>query len=245
MSYVYFLPLIVLDIVLGVSAPRSNVPDVGPYYYYYVNNWQCERSEYWPMLWDDTGERGEPGPQCDGHNLLILNEPELSGQSNVSPVDAAALVNKWANWDGPLWCCGNQHSDEGWTWFGEFVHHYESASGAPPPLTGIHLHAYSGGRYDVAELERWRKLADSYGWQIAVTEFGPWPHGRTAEQIAAELPTMIEQVTEALHPSYLFWFAWHVLPGDAWENMSLYDADGKITPVGTAWYGLQAGTERQ
>ena len=242
MLYVYYIPLVLLSIVFGVAAPRSDVPDNGLYYYYYANNWQCEqRSDYWPMLWDDTGLRGEPGPECEGHNLLVLNEPELSGQSNVSPVAGAELVNLWADWDGPLWCCGNQHSDDGWLWFGEFIRRYESSYGTPPPLAGIHLHAYSGGRYATAELERWRTLADENGWQIAVTEFGPWPFGRTSEQIAGELPAMRGQVIDALHPSYLFWFAWHVLPGDDWEHMSLYDGDGRITPVGSAWYGLMQG----
>lgn len=190
------------------------------------------------MIWDDNPDWVFPTDGCAGRPLLFLNEPELLDQANMTPQEGANLLWQWREWDGPLYCCGNQYSDRGYQWFVDMRDAYTGTL----PIDGLHIHTYTVSQLDKVQLRKWRQLADSNGWEIVVTEVGLFPTDNvTVQDIADALPSLLETVSEELRPAAIFWFAYRVHPdtlygGMQWDKAALYNFDTEaITPVGEAW----------
>lgn len=220
----------------GVIASRN--PGVGIPWYNYVCTacGQTDGGEYFPMVWGAAAAR--PGPECAGKPLLFLNEPEFANQANMTPAAAATLLHEYRNWTGRLYGFGAQHTS--WDWFNAAMTAYTNAYHQPLPLTGIHLHVYSFNNLRTSDFTRWRKLADTHGWDIVVSEIGHLPIGTTtAHDIANALPGILDMTIKELKPSYVFWFSLvntgvEYNDGFHWARTALYDTNGE-TVVGKAW----------
>lgn len=230
----------------GYATPHRRTYDVAYY------NWRaivedCANENFWPMV---RGQLIDPGmlAACDNgrRTLLIYNEPEL-GHFTASPKDAVLFVRDWSDrWTGPIACCGNFYGRvggfplSGLEWMRIFIIEYHIAFAVAPPINAIHMHVYAGGGLDLALLAEWRALADAYGWQIIVSESGV-STALTPEEAAAALPSFLATVEDTLRPSTLMWFSDYLQPwvlgdGTPWHILNLTNVDGRLTPVGEAWY---------
>lgn len=237
--YKVFLP----SISSGVIPPKFGVvsgvdPGQGIPWYNYICDKCVGGGEYFSMIWSASSP--EPGPECAGKPLLLLNEPEYPTQANNTPAEGAELLYRWRNWSGPLYGFGTSYTAAGWNWWNACAVLYADTYGLPLPLTGIHLHAYSFNNLRSSDFAQWRKLADSYGLSIIVTEIGHLPFGATtAEDIAATLPGILDMTIAELRPTHIFWFSMkdtgvEYNDGFHWKLTALYDVDGE-TVVGEAW----------
>ncbi len=207
--------------------------------------------EFEPMIWNGASDRiagarrylaGAPKPRV----LMALNEPNLTGQANLAPKDAAArwteivAVARSAGVPlvGPHMAIGAPDNEvvKGWDpiqgkernlsymidFLDAFFHYVK-----PDQVDGIGVHAYG----NIWEL-KWAvdELYKKYGKPIWVTEFAEW--GANGDD--AEIAYMIAAVDFFERSPHVAGYAWFKeRMGQGGGKMSLLEPEsGKLTRLG-------------
>ncbi|PXW23122.1 glycoside hydrolase family protein [Paraburkholderia caballeronis] len=206
--------------------------------------------EFIPMLWNGNFNDAQIVAYLSAHPsikyLLVLNEPNLVDQANMTPSQAAAL---WPRYEaiaaqtgvkivGPAmnWGTLPGYSDP-IVWLDAFYADYEAANGGRAPrIDYLAMHWYDYGL--AQQLDR----LDKYGKQIWVTEFANWHGGSDGSQIdtlAAQQAQMQEMVTTCEMRPDVFRYAWFTGRENPDPHFtSLLGAEGQLTPLGTEYLKL-------
>jgi hypothetical protein len=206
--------------------------------------------DFQPMLWngnfDSTEVTAWLQSQPDIRHLLLLNEPNLTDQANLTPSQAAAL---WPRYEavaaatgvklvGPAitWGTMTGYADPV-VWLDAFYAAYRSANGNRDPqidYVAFHWYDYGVG----AQLDRLTK----YGKPFWVTEFANWhsqADGAQIDTVAKQKAQMTEMVATCESRSDVFRYAWFT---GRWSNdvhhTSLLGANGVLTELGQHYVSL-------
>lgn len=206
--------------------------------------------DFIPMLWNGNFDAAgietwlKANPHV--HYLLLLNEPNLADQANLSPRDAAALwpryesvaANTGVKLVGPAmnWGTVQGYSDPV-VWLDAFYAAYRAANGnRDPRIDYLAFHWYDYGL--ASQLDRLKK----YGKPFWVTEFANCHSQRDGAQIdsvAKQKAQMAEMVSVCESRDDVFRYAWFT---GRWTNdpcfASLLGAPGVVTELGAHYLAL-------
>ena len=205
--------------------------------------------DFIPMLWRDFNAAdieavlaGDPSIKY----LLLMNEPNLTDQANLTPQAAAQL---WPSYEavaaktgvklvGPAITWGTMpgYADPV-VWLDAFYAAYKSAhANRAPQIDYLAFHWYDYGLKD--QLDRLLK----YGKPFWVTEMANWHNGDGAAQIdsvAKQKAQMAEMVKLCEERADVFRYAWFT---GRWNNdthfTSLLGANGQLTELGQSYVSL-------
>lgn len=207
--------------------------------------------DFIPMLWGnfDTAQALaflQAHPEI--RYLLLLNEPNLTDQANLTPEQAALL---WPRYEAIAVQTGVQLVGPAMTWgtlpgfadpvvwLDAFYAAYRGANGNRDPridYLGFHWYDYGLG----AQLDRLRK----YGKPFWVTEFANWHTGDGNAQIDTaekQMAQMTEMVALCESRADVFRYAWFTgrwtRDGDP-HHTSLLAGNGQLTALGAHYLGL-------
>jgi hypothetical protein len=206
--------------------------------------------DYLPMLWDGhftaSTVQAWLAAHPSVHWLLVMNEPNLTGQANLTPQAAAAL---WPQYEalataanvqlvGPQITWGTMPGyEDPVVWLDAFYVAYRVAnSGRDPRIDVLGFHWYDYGL--AGQLDRLVK----YGKPFWVTEFANWHAQNDGAQIdtlakqkaqMTELVAVCEGRTDVLRYA---WFTGRVSPDPHFD--SLLGADGQLTELGRLYLSL-------
>lgn len=212
--------------------------------------------DFLPMLWNgtfnaaDTEAKLRASPQLK--YLLVLNEPNLTDQANLTPAQAADL---WPSYEkiaadtgvslvGPAmnWGTLAGYSDPV-VWLDAFYAAYRSKNGnRDPRIDALAFHWYDYGLS--GQLDRLKK----YGKPFWVTEFANWhsqQDGAQIDTLAKQKAQMADMVATLEARSDVQRYAWFT---GRWAKdahfTSLLGADGQLTELGRYYLSLpfNAGT---
>ena len=205
--------------------------------------------DFIPMLWKDFNTVEVEAALAADSNikyLLVLNEPNLTDQANVTPQAAAML---WPRYEaiaakadvklvGPAITWGTMpgYADPV-TWLDEFLASYAAANaGRAPRIDCLAFHWYDYGLKE--QLDRLVR----YGKPFWVTEMANWHIGDGAAQVdsgAKQMAQMTEMVRLCEERSDVLRYAWFT---GRWSNdphfTSLLGADGQLTELGRHYQRL-------
>jgi hypothetical protein len=208
------------------------------------------RMDYYPMLWNGNFNAASIVAFLKAHPtihyLLVLNEPNLGGQANMTPQQAAAL---WPRYEavaakakvkivGPqiTWGTMPGYADPV-VWLDAFYAAYKKAHGGrAPKIDYLGFHWYDYGLD--GQLDRLAKYKKPF-W---VTEFANWHSQQDGAQIttlAAQEKQMREMVAICEKRADVFryaWFSGRVSPDP--HHSSLLGAAGKLTGLGQLYLAL-------
>ncbi|SMB79891.1 glycosyl hydrolase [Deinococcus hopiensis] len=223
------------------SSPNAGAPqDAGSTY----------GMDFVPMLWNGNFDvaaveakiRGNPAARY----LLVLNEPNLTDQANLTPTQAADL---WPRYEqvaadtgvklvGPAMNWGTMpgYSDPV-VWLDAFYSAYRARNGnRDPRIDYLAFHWYDYGL--ASQLDRLKK----YGKPFWVTEFSNWHSGSDGAQIdtlAKQKAQMADMVATLESRSDVFRYAWFT---GRWNSdahfISLLGANGQLTELGKYYLSL-------
>ena len=206
--------------------------------------------DYYPMLWNGQFEAStiltflKANPTI--HYLLVLNEPNVTGQSYLTPQQAAAL---WPRYEaiateahvelvGPQMTWGSMPNyQDPVAWIDAFYAAYKNAHGGRAPrIDFLGFHWYDYGLAN--QLDR----LDKYGKPIWVTEFANWHSQNDGAQIttlAEQEKQMTEMVAVLEKRSDVFRYAWFTgrLSPDP-HYTSLLAGPGQLTGLGQLYISL-------
>lgn len=203
-----------------------------------------------PMLWNfsfDTAQvvaalKARPSVQ----SLLVLNEPNLTDQANVTPADAAA---QWPRYEevarqtgvqliGPAITWGTMpgYADPV-VWMDAFIAAYRAAHGGRDPrIDALAFHWYDYGLG--GQLDRLAK----YGKPFWVTEMANWHaqnDGAQIDSVAKQKAQMAEMVQLCESRADVLRYAWFT---GRWSPdphfTSLFGRPGELTEVGRHYLAL-------
>lgn len=201
--------------------------------------------DFIPMLWNgnfnaaDVETFLEANPHIEF--LLLLNEPNLTDQANMTPQQAAQLwpryeaiaANTGVQLVGPAITWGTMPGfADPVVWLDAFYAAYRAAnSGRDPRIDYLAFHWYDYGLN--AQLDRLTK----YGKPFWVTEFANWHSGNDGAQIdsvAKQKAQMTEMVAVCEGRSDVFRYAWFTGRWDdeANRHTSLLGNPGQLTELG-------------
>jgi len=205
--------------------------------------------DFVPMLWRDFAAAdieaflaAPPGIQ----HLLLLNEPNLVDQANLTPQAAAQL---WPQYEavakktgvklvGPAITWGTMAGfADPVVWLDAFIAAYASANaGRAPQIDALAFHWYDYGLKD--QLDRLTK----YGKPFWVTEMANWHTGDGAAQIDSvdkQKAQMADMVKVCEGRADVLRYAWFT---GRWNNdthfTSLLGANGQLTDLGHYYLSL-------
>ncbi|WNG36809.1 hypothetical protein F0U61_26390 [Archangium violaceum] len=206
--------------------------------------------DFIPMLWNGNFDSAKIEAilkaNPDIKYLLLLNEPNLTDQANMSPQDAARL---WPRYEsvatktgvklvGPAmnWGTYPGYSDPV-VWLDAFYTAYRSANGnRDPRIDYLAFHWYDYGL--AGQLDRLKK----YGKQFWVTEFAnchSQQDGAQIDSVAKQKAQMKEMVAVCENREDVFRYAWFT---GRWQNdpcfASLLGAPGALTELGAHYLSL-------
>lgn len=206
--------------------------------------------DFIPMLWNGNFDAAkvEAFLLANPHikYLLVMNEPNLTDQANLTPAQAAAI---WPGYEalaaktgvklvGPAitWGTLSGYSDPV-VWLDAFYAAYRAANAQrEPQIDYLAFHWYDYGL--AAQLDRLQK----YAKPLWVTEFANWHTGDGSAQIdsvAKQKAQMQEMVALLEARSDVFRYAWFT---GRWSNdthyTSLLGADGQLTELGQYYLSL-------
>ncbi|CAM2155196.1 exported protein of unknown function [Pararobbsia alpina] len=210
--------------------------------------------QFIPMLWNGSFNDASVVAYLQANPsikyLLVLNEPNLVDQADMTPSAAAAL---WPRYEaisaatgvkivGPAmnWGTLPGYSDPV-VWLDEFIADYQAANGGrSPQIDYLAFHWYDYG------LASQLNALDKYGKQIWVTEFANWHSANDGAQLidtlAAQQAQMKDMVSTCETRPDVFRYAWftgRISPDPHFT--SLLGANGQLTGLGTTYTGLPAG----
>ena len=207
--------------------------------------------DFIPMLWGDFDAvqvlaflQAHP----DIRYLLLLNEPNLTDQANLTPTQAAQL---WPRYEaiaaqtgvqlvGPAITWGTMPGfADPVVWLDAFYAAYRAANGnRDPRIDYLGFHWYDYGLKD--QLDRLKK----YGKPFWVTEFANWHNGDGSAQIDSvekQMAQMTEMVALCESRADVFRYAWFTgrwTQGGDPHHTSLLAANGQLTALGTHYLRL-------
>ncbi|MCO5979295.1 glycoside hydrolase family protein [Ideonella sp. NS12-5] len=206
--------------------------------------------EFVPMLWNGSFDdaqvlqalRDDPGIR----HLLVLNEPNLSDQANLTPDQAAAL---WPRFEAIAQATGVQIIGPQITWgtlagyadpvvwLDAFYATYRGANaGRDPHIDGLGFHWYDYGLAD--QLDRLTK----YGKPFWVTEMANWHSGDGDAQIdssakqQAQMSDMVATCEARADVLRYAWFTGRWSPDPHFT--SVLAAAGTLTELGQHYLSL-------
>ncbi len=207
-------------------------------------------TDFYPMLWNGNFNAGDivtylranPSIQY----MLVLNEPNLVSQANVTPQQAAQL---WPSYEavaaqtgvkivGPAITWGTMPNyQDPVNWLDAFYAAYQAANGnRNPQIDYLAFHWYDYGLK--AQLDRLAK----YGKPFWVTEFANWHSQNDGAQIvtlAAQQAQMTDMVATCESRIDVFRYAWFT---GRWNPdphfTSLLGASGQLTGLGQTYLSL-------
>ena len=206
--------------------------------------------DYYPMLWNGTYDSNAVESYLQANPnikyLLVMNEPNLTSQSNLTPSQAAAI---WPGYEaisaktgvkivGPQITWGTMTGfNDPVVWLDAFIAAYQSAnSGRSPQIDYLAFHWYDYGLS--GQLDRLTK----YGKPFWVTEFANWHSQTDGAQIttlAEQEAQMTDMVATCESRSDVFRYAWftgRVSPDPHFS--SILAASGQLTGLGQLYLTL-------
>lgn len=211
--------------------------------------------DYFPMLWNDNFDAAAITAYIQANKvkyLLLLNEPNLTDQANMTPQKAAQL---WPRYEaiaastgvklvGPAmnWGTMSGYSDPV-SWLDAFYVAYKSTNGnRAPQIDYLAFHWYDYGL--AGQLDRLQK----YGKQIWVTEMANWHSQNDGAQIdtpAKQQAQMKDMVATCETRADVFRYAWFTgrMTSDP-HFSSLLGANGQLTALGQLYLTLPFTTAR-
>jgi hypothetical protein len=223
------------------SQPNANAPTD------YLTAYQMD---YYPMIWGAQYNVNAVETYLLAHPtikyLLVMNEPNLTSQSNLTPQAAAGL---WPDFEaisaktgvkivGPAitWGTMPNYSDPV-VWLDAFYAAYEAANNnKPPQIDYIAFHWYDYGLS--GQLDRLTK----YGKPFWVTEFANWHTGDGSAQIdtlakqEAQMTDMVNTCETRADVFRYSWFTGRWNPDPHFD--SLLAASGQLTDLGKLYLTL-------
>lgn len=206
--------------------------------------------DYIPMLWNANYDAAAVKSYVLGHGiqyLLVLNEPNLVGQADLTPAQAAAA---WPGYEavaaatgakivGPAitWGTMTNYTDPV-VWMDAFILAYQTANGGrSPQIDYLAFHWYDYGLD--AQLDRLTK----YGKPFWVTEMANWHTGdgsAAIDTLAKQEAQMTDMVNTCETRADVFRYAWFT---GRWSNdvhfTSLLGANaGDLTDLGKLYLTL-------
>jgi hypothetical protein len=206
--------------------------------------------DFIPMLWNGNFDASsvEAFLKANPHiqYLLLLNEPNLTDQANMTPQQAAQL---WPRYEsvaahtgvklvGPAmnWGTLSGYSDPV-VWLDAFYAAYRSANAnRDPQIDYLAFHWYDYGL--ASQLDRLKK----YGKPFWVTEFAnchSQQDGAQIDSVAKQKAQMAEMVSVCESRADVFRYAWFT---GRWTNdpcyASLLGANGTLTELGSQYISL-------
>ena len=212
--------------------------------------------DFVPMLWNGNFDAASVTSRLKANPavkyLLVMNEPNLSDQANLTPTQAADV---WPRYEqvardtgvklvGPqlTWGTLSGYNDPV-VWLDAFYAAYRGKNGGrDPQIDYLGFHWYDYGL--AGQLDRLKK----YGKPFWVTEFANWHNGDGSAQIdsvAKQKAQMADMVATLEARSDVFRYAWFT---GRWNNdthfTSLLGATGQLTELGQYYLSLPgaAGT---
>jgi hypothetical protein len=216
----------------------------------YVDSYQME---YLPMLWGSNAPAdfeqvktfilSRPGIEY----LLVLNEPNLTDQANMTPQRAA---QEWVKYEqvvtdlesqgraikivGPQMTWGTLagYSDPVF-WLDQFYAYYRAANnGRDPRIDYLAFHWYDYG------LETQLNRLQKYGKPIWITEMANW--NDNIDTVQKQIEQMTQMVALAEGRSDVFRYAWFMgrWPNDVHHTSIFQDEAGQLTALGEAYLNL-------
>ncbi len=206
--------------------------------------------DFLPMLWNGNFDTAEVEAYLIARpeikHLLLLNEPNLTDQANLTPLQAAQL---WPRYEavadrtgvklvGPAITWGTMPGfGDPVVWLDAFYAAYRVANGnRDPRIDYLAFHWYDYGLD--AQLDRLAK----YGKSFWVTEFANWhsqPDGAQIDTVAKQKAQMTAMVATCESRSDVFRYAWFT---GRWNNdvhhTSLLGATGELTELGRHYISL-------
>ena len=206
--------------------------------------------DFIPMLWNASYDAAAVEAYIEAHAnikyLLVLNEPNLTGQANLTPAQAAAA---WPGYEavaaatgakivGPAVTWGTMPNyGDPVVWLDAFIAAYQSANrGRSPQIDYLAFHWYDYGL--AAQLDRLAK----YGKPVWVTEMANWHVGdgdAAIDTLAKQKTQMADMVATCESRPDVFRYAWFT---GRWSNdvhfTSLLGANGQLTELGQLYLSL-------
>lgn len=216
----------------------------------YVQTYQME---FLPMLWGSNAaadfERVKAVIQArpEIQYLLVLNEPNLTDQANMTPQRAA---EEWVKYEqvvadleaagrsikivGPqmTWGTLSGYSDPVF-WLDQFYAWYEATNGGREPrIDYLAFHWYDYG------LEQQLDRLQKYGKPIWITEMANW--NANIDTVEKQIAQMTEMVALAESRSDVFRYAWFMgrWPNDVHHTSIFQDGAGQLSALGEAYINL-------
>lgn len=211
------------------------------------------RMDYYPMLWNGSFDVNEGSAFLMAHpeirHLLLLNEPNLTDQANLTPSQAAQL---WPRYEavaastgvklvGPAITWGTMPGfADPVAWLDAFLAAYKGANGnRDPQIDYLAFHWYDYG--PAGQLDRLTK----YGKPFWVTEFANW-HGQNdgaqIDTLAKQKAQMTDMVATCESRADVFRYAWFTGRWSADTHFtSLLAGTGNLTELGQLYVSLPFG----
>lgn len=231
------LPLVVsAPNKLGLAGGNSaQAADLGAsWVYQWVPQCNAGDVECVPMIW---GRNDMTATVSSGTWLMGFNEPDLGGQSNLLPVEAAVLWREIeCRWPHKR-LVAPAPSHENPYWIEGFFSAYVSAYGRAPRLDALAMHCYLPTAQEcIALAEQYEGLAQAWGIREGwVTEFA-WT------SVSADWQAQIAQFTTYLEQSdfwmrYAPFVSYETCDNEFWDcatagDPSLFDRFGQLTDIG-------------
>ncbi|GAC1543335.1 MAG: glycoside hydrolase family protein [Candidatus Velthaea sp.] len=205
--------------------------------------------DYYPMLWNGNFDATATVSFLAAHPtikyILVLNEPNLTGQANLTPSQAAQI---WPRYEavaasagvkivGPALTWGTMPGfQDPVVWLDAFYAAYRSANNRDPQIDFLAFHWYDYGLS--AQLDRLAK----YGKPVWVTELANWHSkidGKQIDTLAKQEAQMTDMVATCENRADVFRYAWftgRVSPDPHFD--SLLGAQGALTELGALYISL-------
>lgn len=206
--------------------------------------------DFLPMLWNGSFDDAAVVTYLKANTgikyILVMNEPNLTDQSNLTPAQAAAI---WPRYEaisaqtgvkivGPAmnWGTMTGYSDPV-VWLDAFYAAYRAAnSNRDPQIDYLAFHWYDYGL--AGQLDRLTK----YGKSFWVTEFANWhssSDGAQIDTLAKQEAQMKDMVATLESRSDVFRYAWFTGRMNSDPHYStLLAADGTLTELGKYYLSL-------
>jgi Glycosyl hydrolase catalytic core len=206
--------------------------------------------DFYPMLWNGNFSPASVIAYLKANPsikyILVLNEPNLTSQANMTPQQAAQLWPQYENVSaqagvkivGPAMTWGNTPNyQDPVEWLDAFYAAYRASNNNhDPQIDYLAFHWYDYGLDD--QLDRLGK----YGKSFWVTEFANWHSQNDGAQITTrdeqekQMTAMVATCESRVDVVRYAWFTGRVNPDPHFS--SLLGQSGELTPLGTTYLSL-------